>query len=155
MSDDNQEIEAEDGSGKGLRAQLEAALKVAKDAEARAAAATKALSERQLADVLSAKQVSPKAARFILADGVDPSDGEAVEKWLTDNSDLFGAAKAETPTTSVSQEDQAAFAKLQSQDFQSPQYQTKAQAVIAKAEELIAKGADPSEIDALFASSGI
>lgn len=149
---ENQEIETGDDSGKGLRAQLEQALKVAKEAEDRAAAATKALGERQLGDVLSAKQISPKAARFILADGVDPSDGEAVEKWLTDNSDLFGAGKAETPTTHVPQAEQDAFGRMQNPDFQSPALRSELQAFLAKAKELSDKG-DVAALDELYAGS--
>jgi hypothetical protein len=154
MSDENQELDSGDDSGKGLRSQLEAALKRLEKAEAANAQLSKSVSERQLADVLSAKKVNPKVARFILADGVDPSDSEAVDKWVTDNAEVFGV-KAEAPEPNVSQADQAAFAQMQSQDFTSPNFQTKAQAVIAKAEELIAKGADVKEIDKLFAESGI
>jgi hypothetical protein len=153
MSDENQETGTGDDSGKGLRAQLEEALKVAKEAEVRAAAATKALSERQLADVLSAKKVSPKVARFILADGVDPSDSEAVEKWVTDNAEVFGV-KAETPEPNVSQADQEAFAQMQSQDFTSPNFQSKVDALKTAAEELVAKG-DVDGLDKLYAESGL
>lgn len=154
MSDDQQEIEAGDDSGKGLRSQLEAALKRLEKAEAANAQLSKSVSERQLADVLSAKKVNPKVARFILADGVDPSDSEAVDKWVTDNAEVFGV-KAEAPEPNVSQEDQKAFAQMQSQDFSSPSHQTKAQAFITKVEEMIASGVPPEEIDKAYAASGI
>jgi hypothetical protein len=150
---ENEEIEAGDDSGKGLRAQLEQALKVAKEAEARAAAATKALNERQLADVLSAKKISPKAARFIVADGVDPSDTEAVDKWLTDNAELFGAAGNPDEST-VPQEERDAFAAMQQSGLQQPAFRGKVDELLAKAKELSDKG-DVAALDRLYAESGL
>jgi hypothetical protein len=153
MSDENQEIESGDDSGSGLRGQLEAALKRAKKAEDAVAQLSKSVNERQLADVLSAKNVSPKVARFILADGVDPSDSEAVDKWVADNAEVFGV-KAESPAPNVSVEEQKAFGQMQNSDLQSPQFQSKVDALLAKATELADKG-DTVGLAKLYAESGI
>lgn len=155
---DELEIERDDDSDgiKQLRAALKAANKKAKDAEAAAGAATKSLADRQLADVLTAKKLSPKIARFITADGVDASDSDAVEKWLTENAEDLGfSLEAVTPAEpNVSPEDQAAFGQMQQPQFQSPVQKTKADEVNRQAEEFVAKG-DTDGLMKLFAGSGI
>ena len=44
---------------------------------------------RTVAEVLKAREVNPKYARFITADVEDPTE-EAVNKWLDENADLVG-----------------------------------------------------------------
>lgn len=147
---DELEIETGDDSGSGLRKQLEAALSRAKEAEARAAAASKQLGERQLADVLAAKKVSPKVARFISADGVDPSDNEAIDRWLTENAEVFGVTAA-TPEPTVSNEEQAAFASMQQPSLQTPALQSKVDALLAS----LPDDAAPEVVEAAFRASGL
>ena len=89
QNDDNQQDQQQ--GGKGLRAQLEAAL-AANRAQAeelsklRAAARTQAVS-----DVLKAKNYPAKVAKLIPKD-VEPTE-EAVTAWLDEYGDLFGVAK--------------------------------------------------------------
>lgn len=89
-----------------LRQQIDKLSKSAKEAEARAAAAESKLTEVRLSDVLKAKGVNPKAARFIVSDGVDASDETALTSWLDENKDLFPAAAPEA--TAQAQEAQQA-----------------------------------------------
>lgn len=80
MADEEQETEG----GKGLRAQLEAALAAVKAAEERAKAAESKARAADVKAVLDAKGVNPKIAKFI---GADVDD---IEAWLTENADVFG-----------------------------------------------------------------
>lgn len=47
------------------------------------------ITEKNAVDVLSAKGYPAAVARLAIKDGVDASNEKAVEKWLTDNGDLF------------------------------------------------------------------
>jgi hypothetical protein len=78
-----------------LRKQIRDKDKKLTDAEARSTAAEGKLTEISLTAALTAKGVNPKAARFIVKDGVDASDETALSAWLDENSDLFPAAAPE------------------------------------------------------------
>lgn len=90
-----------------LRKQLRDKTKSTTDAEARAAAAEGKLTERHLSEILTAKGVNPKAAKFLVSEGVDASDESAVAAWLDENSDLFPASTtaAKAPTQETQQVD--------------------------------------------------
>jgi hypothetical protein len=102
----------QDGDSDGMRA-VRAALKKSekarKEAEDRAAAATKSLGQKTVTDVLAAKNINPKVAGF-MPDSLDKGDEAAVVGWLKENADVFGfSLEAETPATpetSVSPEEQ-------------------------------------------------
>ena len=90
-----------------LRQQIEKLSKSAKEAEARAAAAESKLTEVRLSDVLKAKGVNPKAARFIVSDGVDASDETALTSWLDENKDLFPTTTTEAAASQQEAQQQA------------------------------------------------
>lgn len=80
MSDENDTNEG----GKGLRAQLEAALEEIKTLKQTAADAKAEARESKVTTVLKDKGVNPKVAKFI---GPEVED---IEAWLTENADVFG-----------------------------------------------------------------
>ncbi len=80
---------------KNLRKQIREGSKKQTEAEDRATAAEGRYSERVLKDALNAKGVNPKAAKFLVKDGVDATDENAVASWLEENSDLFPAKTTE------------------------------------------------------------
>ena len=92
MSDDQDDGSNEPEDAKGLRKLLNDALAAKKEAEDRAAAAELKVTDQKLTGFLSAKQVNPKVAKYIKADGVDATDPAALETWLNENSDLFGGS---------------------------------------------------------------
>lgn len=92
---DNDENENETPLIKSLRQQIEKLGKRVTEAEVRTAAAEGTLTERVLSETLTAKGVNPKAARFLVKDGVDATDEKAVAEWLDENSDMFPAATTE------------------------------------------------------------
>lgn len=71
----------------GLRTQLEAALEAKKALEQELASLKGQVRERTVSDVLQAKGVNPKVAKFIPSD-VEGAD--AIGTWLTENADIFG-----------------------------------------------------------------
>jgi hypothetical protein len=87
--------------GKGLRAQLEAALKAAKAAEDRAAKAESRAREALVGGLVAAKGLPAKVAKLLPAD-VEATD-DAVGKWLDDYADVFSPKPAE-PTVSAQDE---------------------------------------------------
>lgn len=92
MSDNwfnDDENDAQENGGGGLRKQLEDALKRLKDAEKRAATAENKLAVTTASSNLKEKGYKPTAAKYAALDGVDVTDAEALEKWLTDNGDDF------------------------------------------------------------------
>lgn len=89
---------------KDLRKQLEAANKRAKEVEAELSGVKSQFRERSVADVLTAKGVNPKVAKFIPAD----VDGEeAISGWLEENKDVFGFQVSEPQGSPVSDETKA------------------------------------------------
>lgn len=84
-------------SGKALRDARDAAAKKAHDLEKQLAEVMGKLTERNLKDVLQAKTLNPGLARFMKADGIDGSDESKVDAWLSENGELFGIKKEETP----------------------------------------------------------
>lgn len=81
MADENDEMNE---GGKGLRAQLEAALQSKKDLETQLNEFKAKVRQSEVKSVLEAKGVNPKVAKFI-GDDVDDIDA-----WLTENADVFG-----------------------------------------------------------------
>lgn len=80
-----------DGSDlvKKLRAQLKAANKRAAELEATAGELSKKYKQREVKDILSSLGVTPKVARFVLADVEDPTE-ETVKNWAVENAEIFG-----------------------------------------------------------------
>jgi hypothetical protein len=94
----DQDGDYEDGqesSGKGLRGQLEQALADKKALEAEVAELRGKARQTEVSNVLTAKGVNPKVAKFIPAD-VEGEEG--ISKWLEENADLFGATPQDDDT---------------------------------------------------------
>jgi DNA uptake protein ComE-like DNA-binding protein len=67
--------------------------------------------ERAIKDVLEARGVNGKVAKFIPSD-IDPTE-ESLSKWLDDNGDLFGITPAaETQAPAVDPAQMAAYKKM-------------------------------------------
>lgn len=84
----NEDDEFDSGAMKQVRDALKKANKKNEELQSQLDELLNKQRESTFADILKAKGVSPKAARFLKADGVD-ADEDAVNKWLADNADLF------------------------------------------------------------------
>lgn len=100
MSDNLEDFETGTDGGQ-LRKQLEAALKKNKELETQVTKFSEAEKQRQVTEALGGQGFkNPKrVSQHILADGIDPSDTDAVANWLKDNGDDYAKATAspETP----------------------------------------------------------
>lgn len=93
MSDEFTDENDNSGDGiKNLRKQFEAQAKQLKEAQDLIDKFQKEQRQSSLAQIFKAKGISEKAARFY--DGEDASE-EGVNKWLTENADVFGIKPAE------------------------------------------------------------
>ena len=70
---------------------------------------SKSQRERAIKDVLEARGVNSKIAKFIPQD-LDPTE-ESLSKWLTDNGDVFGVQQA-TTQSAVDPQQAAAYKKM-------------------------------------------
>ena len=70
---------------------------------------SKSQRERAIKDVLEARGVNSKIAKFIPQD-LDPTE-ESLSKWLTDNGDVFGIQQA-TTQSAVDPQQAAAYKKM-------------------------------------------
>jgi hypothetical protein len=99
---DNEYGETPKPSGNGLRAQLESVLAEKRDLEAKFQQAQSELRERSIADTLASIGVNAKVAKFIPS---DVTDKESIQKWVTDNADVFniqiGGNQAVAPQQTV------------------------------------------------------
>lgn len=86
---DDASDEQTESPGKGLRAQLEAALAEKKSLESEVSKLRDKARQSEVSQVLSAKGVNSKIAKFIPA---DVEGEEAIAKWLDDNADVFGVS---------------------------------------------------------------
>lgn len=91
MDQENEEATDNDSPGKGLRAQLEQALADKKTLEAELTGLKGKFRQSEVAQILAAKGVNAKIAKFIPA---DVEGDEAIGKWLDDNADVFGVSAA-------------------------------------------------------------
>ena len=73
---------------------------------------SKAQKERAIKDVLAARGVNSKIAKFIPAD-IDPTE-ESLSKWLEENGDVFGVQTTESNTPVVDPAEAAAYKKMNS-----------------------------------------
>jgi hypothetical protein len=79
--------EAQEQTGKGLRAQLERALAENKELRDKYQEAAHKARQSELVSYLSARDINPKIARFIPQ---DVQGEEALGDWLKENGELFG-----------------------------------------------------------------
>lgn len=73
-----------------LEKKLAAEKKAREEAEERLTSVNKTVRQRTVSDVLKDKGANPSLARFALQDLDEDPTADAVEKWLTDNGELFG-----------------------------------------------------------------
>lgn len=86
---DTEDYEAEDSNlVKDLRKQLKEAQQRSKQFEEELSQTKSQVRERSLSDILQSKGLNPKVAKFVPTD-VEGED--AVNEWLTENAELFGA----------------------------------------------------------------
>ncbi len=98
--DDDETEPQQQTQGKGLRQQLEAALKRNKELETQLTETKGQLRKEAVARVIQGKGYKAKVAKLIPGD-VDPTD-EAISKWLEEWGDVFGTDNLkETPVEPV------------------------------------------------------
>lgn len=95
MDQDGDYEDGQESSGKGLRGQLEQALADKKALEAEVAELRGKARQTEVSNVLTAKGVNPKVAKFI---PTDVEGEEGISKWLEENADLFGATPQDDDT---------------------------------------------------------
>jgi len=99
LEDDDDEEDRQPLEGdrlvKHLRRQVKERDKRLADVEKQLEDFAKERRTQTVAEVLKAREVNPKYARFITADVEDPTP-EAVNKWLDDNADLVGVERQES-----------------------------------------------------------
>lgn len=98
-------------SGSDLRKARDEAARKARELESQVAQLQKQLTERNLKDVLQAKNLNPGLAKWMSVDGVDGSDESKVDEWLTSNAALIGY-KPEAPEEPADDGRADAFAKF-------------------------------------------
>ena len=87
MAENDDYDEQEESPGKGLRAQLEQALREKKELESQVADLAGKYRQVEVTSILAAKGVNSKIAKFIPS---DVTGEEAISKWLEENADVFG-----------------------------------------------------------------
>ena len=93
--DDNDDVTTESNDlVKQLRKAAKAKDKELAELKAQFENLNKAQRERAIKDVLEARGVSSKVAKFIPSD-IDPTE-ESLSKWLNDNGDVFGISAPES-----------------------------------------------------------
>lgn len=98
--DDGDDDEQQGGGMQDLRKQLRAKDKELKELREKYTAIETTTRKRTATEVLTERGAKPGYARFLIADGVDPSDKAAVDSWVNENSDLLGleVQQAEAPS---------------------------------------------------------
>ena len=129
---------------KDLRRQIKNLSKEKADLAAELSTVKAATRERSVADVLTARGVNAKVAKFIPA---DVEGEEALNAWLEENADVFGF-KISDPAATPDPSDVADAKRLQSLG-QSAQTPTRVQDLEAR----LANAKDEAEIQAIWAEA--
>ena len=109
--DDDFTMESNNDLVKQLRKQLKAKDKETAELKNQFESLSKAQRERAVKDVLEARGVNGKVAKFIPSD-IDPTE-ESLSKWLDDNGEVFGVTPAaETQAPVVDPAQAAAYKKM-------------------------------------------
>lgn len=160
--DDDNDDNADQGDGPaGLRKAYDK-LKAEAKKQAAALEATQAenaklkgtVRSRGVADLLQAKGVSPKVARFI-PDDVD-ADEDSVTQWLTDNADVFNIQTPDTANPDTSDADSQDDAPPAQQQFGAEQLDALRAALEGGGQgggSVIPAGAKTAELEGLVASA--
>lgn len=109
--DDTTTVESNSDLVKQLRKQLKAKEKETAELKSQFDNISKAQRERAVKDVLEARGVNSKVAKFIPQD-LDPTE-ESLSKWLEDNADVFGF-QVEDKQPAVDPAQAAAYKKMNS-----------------------------------------
>jgi hypothetical protein len=147
-TDEDNDFEQNDDKPRGLRAQLEAVLAEKKQLEDELNGVRATARQQAIKEVLNAKGVNDKVAKFIPADAVTE---DAIVAWLEENADAFGvsAAATGTPNTAVSPANAAAANRLSalSQSGSSP-------SLVQDYETQIRSASSPDELKKIWADLG-
>jgi hypothetical protein len=112
--DDDEDITTTSNDGNDLVKQLRKANKQKDkelaDLKAQFGDISKAQRERAIKDVLEARGVNSKIAKFIPSD-IDPTE-ESLSKWLDDNGDVFGFQATESNQNTVDPVQAAAYKRM-------------------------------------------
>lgn len=108
--DDDFTMESNNDLVKQLRKQLKAKEKEMAEFKSQFDNLSKAQRERAVKDVLEARGVNGKVAKFIPSD-LDPTE-ESLSKWLEDNADVFGFQVEDKQPPAVDPAQQAAYNKM-------------------------------------------
>ncbi len=112
--DDDEDITTTSNDGNDLVKQLRKANKQKDkelaDLKAQFGDISKAQRERAVKDVLEARGVNSKIAKFIPSD-IDPTE-ESLSKWLDDNGDVFGFQTTESNQNTVDPAQAAAYKRM-------------------------------------------
>ena len=110
---------------------------------------SKAQRERAIKDVLEARGVNGKVAKFIPSD-IDPTE-ESLSKWLDDNGDVFGITAAATNNQPVVDPAQAAEYKRMNSATEQGLTPDSEQDLMRK----IMSASTPEELDQVLKQSGL
>lgn len=109
--------------------------------------------QKTASDVLEAKGYNPKAAKFLLKDGIDLSDDKAVDAWLAEEGEFFkvegSPASAQTDDHSDEAQQRARVAEATS--VVEPASNDKLQAALAE----ITPDMTPDQVIAVYQKHGI
>ncbi len=134
--------------------QAYAALKKAHEAEAKELSTLRTqVQTRTASEVLKDKGYNPKAAKFLLKDGIDLSDEKAVDAWLAEEGEFF-KANGGTPTEQSAEHTAEAEARSQIADATS-HTQTAANDKMQAALAEITDDMTTSQVLAIYAKHGI
>jgi len=140
---------ADELTGGKLRELYENALSELKTAKAELAAKAKVEQEQLVNNVLSAKGVNAKFAKFIFKD-VEEVTSESVENWITENADIVGLSGDATTAAvpNVTSDELAAVNRMNNLTnvAKSPER-------MAEINARIAAETDPKKIDSLMAEA--
>lgn len=112
--DDDFELDSEPASGnavKELRKANRAKEKALKEMQAELEQLRQDRRQRTIKEVLGARGVNDKIAKFIPQD-ID-SDEESVSRWLDENADVFGFEASNKPEANVDPADKQAYQRMQ------------------------------------------
>ena len=143
--------EYESSGMKNLRQQAKKQAKELKALQAELASAQAALRERTVTDAITAKGLNPKIAKFIPT-SIAP---DAIDAWLQENGDVFGAAPAAPADntipqpTGLSATDVAALGAIEAAGAGGVTANS-----VGDLEARIAAASTPAELDALIRSLG-
>lgn len=101
--DDFEDAQGDSGALRDLRKAYKALQKQLKEVTAEKESLQSSVRERSVKDVLASKGLPEKIAKFIPADA---TSAEAVEAWLNENGDVFGAAVPESQAETEGQPQQ-------------------------------------------------